>query len=116
MMNILMRLRAAKKLENDDSEKAVKMSFRLQNGSVALDFSPLSTLRVCNADLGLVRQCPAMSVYVQKTEKSKHEISVADPGCLSRIPDLSFFYPGSEFFPSRIRIKEFKYLNPKNCF
>jgi hypothetical protein len=32
--------------------------------------------------------------------------SVADPGV----------YPGSEFFPSRIRIKEFKYFNPKNCF
>jgi hypothetical protein len=23
---------------------------------------------------------------------------------------------GSEFFKSRIRIKEFKYFNPKNCF
>jgi hypothetical protein len=23
------------------------------------------------------------------------------------IPDLGFFYPGSKFFPSRIRIKEF---------
>jgi hypothetical protein len=23
---------------------------------------------------------------------------------------------GSEFFPSRIRIKEFKYFDPKNCF
>jgi hypothetical protein len=23
---------------------------------------------------------------------------------------------GSEFFPSRIRIKEVKYFNPKNCF
>jgi hypothetical protein len=46
--------------------------------------------------------------------------SVADPGCLSRIPD-----PGSDFFPSRIPdpnclhpgsrilIKEFKYFNPK---
>jgi hypothetical protein len=27
-------------------------------------------------------------------------LSVADPGCLSRIPD--FFHPGSEFFPSTI--------------
>jgi hypothetical protein len=27
-----------------------------------------------------------------------------------RIRDV---YPGSEFFPSRIRIKEFKYFNPK---
>jgi hypothetical protein len=25
-------------------------------------------------------------------------------------------YPGSVFFPSRIRIKEFKYFNQKNCF
>jgi hypothetical protein len=39
---------------------------------------------------------------------------VADPGCLSRF--RIFFYPGSEFFPSRIRIKEFKHVNPKNCF
>ncbi len=28
--------------------------------------------------------------------------SVADPGCLTRIPDLFFFSPGSEFFPFRI--------------
>jgi hypothetical protein len=37
--------------------------------------------------------------------------SVADPGCLSPII-------GSEFFPSRsrIRIKEFKYFNPKKGF
>ncbi len=44
--------------------------------------------------------------------------SVADPGCLSRIrlfrsriPDPNFFHPGS-----RIRIKEFKFFNPKNGF
>jgi hypothetical protein len=42
--------------------------------------------------------------------------SVADPGCLSRIrlfsiPDPNFFHP-----VSRIRIKEFKYINPKNGF
>jgi hypothetical protein len=34
--------------------------------------------------------------------------SVADQGCLSRIPDPNFFHPGS-----RICIKEFKYFNPK---
>jgi hypothetical protein len=34
--------------------------------------------------------------------------SVADTGCLSQIPDPNFFHPGS-----RIRIKEFKYFNPK---
>jgi hypothetical protein len=51
--------------------------------------------------------------------------SVADPGCLSQIPDPTFFYSGSELSPSRIpdpnclhpgsrvRIKEFKYFNPK---
>jgi hypothetical protein len=36
--------------------------------------------------------------------------SVADPGCLSRIPDPTFFHPGS-----RILIKEFKYFNPKKA-
>jgi hypothetical protein len=30
----------------------------------------------------------------------------------SRIRDV---YPGSEFFPSWIRIKKFKYFNPKNA-
>jgi hypothetical protein len=46
--------------------------------------------------------------------------SVADPGCLSRIPDPNFFHPGSRipdpncFHPGyRIGIKEFKYVNPK---
>ncbi len=29
------------------------------------------------------------------------------------IPDPTFFHPGSELSPSRIRIKEFKYFNPK---
>jgi hypothetical protein len=28
--------------------------------------------------------------------------SLADPGCLSRIPDPIFFHPGSELSPSRI--------------
>jgi hypothetical protein len=40
--------------------------------------------------------------------------SVADPGCLSRIPDLNYFHPGS-----RIRVKEFKYFKfstPKKWF
>jgi hypothetical protein len=46
--------------------------------------------------------------------------SVADPGCLSRIPDPTFFHPGSQIRTvsirdhpgSRILIKEFKYFNP----
>jgi hypothetical protein len=32
------------------------------------------------------------------------------------ISDSTFFHPGSEFFPSRIHIKEFKYFNPKKLF
>jgi hypothetical protein len=34
------------------------------------------------------------------------------------IPDPNFFHPGSKFvqLASRIRIKEFKYFTPKNCF
>ncbi len=42
--------------------------------------------------------------------------SVADPGCLSRIRLFSIPDPGSELFPSWIRIKEFKYFNPKKWF
>jgi hypothetical protein len=32
------------------------------------------------------------------------------------ISDPTFFYPGSEFFPYRFRIKEFQYFNPQKCF
>jgi hypothetical protein len=39
--------------------------------------------------------------------------SVADPGF---IPDPNVFHPGSEFFPSLIRIKEFQYFTPKIDF
>jgi hypothetical protein len=49
-----------------------------------------------------------------------HMNSVANPGCLSRIPDPTFYHPGSRIQPvsipdpgSRNRIKEFKYFNPK---
>ncbi len=37
--------------------------------------------------------------------------SVADPGCLSRIPDPNCLHP-----ESRIRIEELKYFNPKKWF
>jgi hypothetical protein len=45
--------------------------------------------------------------------------SVADPECLSRIPDLIFFHPRSRIrtlFPSQICIKEFKYFYPEKWF
>ncbi len=41
---------------------------------------------------------------------------ISYPGCLSRIPDPTFFHPGSELSPSRNRIKEFEYFNPKKWF
>ncbi len=52
-------------------------------------------------------------------------ISVADPSCLSRIPDPNFYHHGSEFIPSWIRIfsipdphqrEQFKYFKPQKCF
>ena len=43
-------------------------------------------------------------------DKALHNTSVADQGCLSRIPDPTFFHPGSW-----ILIKEFKYFNPKKA-
>ncbi len=80
--------------------------------------------------------------YKKKNSFSKGPLdnSVADPGCLSRIPDPTVFHPGSRnrtvsipdpgselsqsripdancLHPgSRIRIKEFKYFNPKKWF
>ncbi len=41
--------------------------------------------------------------------------SVADPESLSRIPDRIFSIPdlGSDFFPYRIRLKQFRYFNLK---
>jgi hypothetical protein len=50
------------------------------------------------------------------------KFSVEDPGCLSRIPDPTYFHPGSRIrtvsIPdpgSRILIKEFKHFNPKKA-
>ncbi len=46
-------------------------------------------------------------------------ISVADPGCLSRIRIFSIPDPGSKRLPdhgSAIRIKELRYFNPKQLF
>ncbi len=40
--------------------------------------------------------------------KKKQVPSVADPGCLSRIPDPNCLHPGSP-----IRIKEFNYFKTK---
>ncbi len=44
------------------------------------------------------------------------DMFIPDPICLSRIRLFSIPHPGSEFFPSRIRIKEFQYFNPKKWF
>ncbi len=55
-------------------------------------------------------------IKVEKSDLDRIKTSVADPGCLSRIPDPTFSIPdpGSELSPSyRIRIKEFKYFNPQ---
>ncbi len=44
--------------------------------------------------------------HVRTVRKFTRYTSVADTGCLSRIPDPNFFHPGYEIFQSRIRIKE----------
>jgi hypothetical protein len=44
-----------------------------------------------------------------------HALSVADPGCLSRIRLFSIPYPKCLHPGSRILIKEFKYINPKKA-
>jgi hypothetical protein len=57
-----------------------------------------------------------MNLFKKKFFIKYHIInSVADPGCLSRITDPKFSIPDQNFSVpgSRIRIKEFKYFNPK---
>jgi len=68
--------------------------------------------------LGWVSTLDARAVSTSTSTLSNLQISVADPGCLYRTSDPNFFHPGSEFFPtgSRIRIKEYKYFNPKKWF
>jgi hypothetical protein len=52
---------------------------------------------------------------IRQTGTGIPSTSVADLGCLSRIPDPNFFHPGSEYFSSRIPDphQRFKYFNPK---
>ena len=63
--------------------------------------------------------CPYLTCF-WSPEEDDVKCSVADPGCLSRIPDPTFFHPESRIRTvsildpgSRILIKEFKYFNPK---
>ncbi len=63
----------------------------------------------------VVFDCRVRSLNVHRNRISGKR-SVAFSGCLSRIPDSNFYHPGSEFFISWIRIKEFKYFNPKKLF
>jgi hypothetical protein len=56
-----------------------------------------------------------------QTIKSSYQKNVWKKSCLFTSNSKQYFpvlwirdvYPGSEFFPFRIRIKEFKYFNPK---
>ncbi len=47
--------------------------------------------------------------HIMKNVPGGHNLFVQVSYLSTRVADL-------EFFPSRIRIKEFKYFNPKNCF
>ncbi len=78
---------------------------------------PCSCGRNCRSDCNSApRQC---SCSLQRSWCMVPS-SVADPGCLSWIPDPTFFHPGSRIrtvlIPdpgSRILIKECKYFNPQ---
>jgi hypothetical protein len=45
---------------------------------------------------------PIINKNLTPGEKNVIMVSEADPGCLSRIPDPTFYHPGSELSPSRI--------------
>ncbi len=66
----------------------------------------------CDLSPGLKNEMRPYAAFIYNLQV-KSKSSVADPGCLSRIPDPTFFHPGSELSPSRILIKEFKYFNPQ---
>jgi hypothetical protein len=53
---------------------------------------------------------------ITNQDRKVSTVRVADSGCLSRIPDPNFFIPDPGSKRLRIRIKEFKYFLPKNCF
>ncbi len=54
-----------------------------------------------------------ISFHFFKREFAVVILSVADPGCLSRIRLFSYRF---RIFPSQIRIKEMKYFNPRKWF
>jgi hypothetical protein len=66
------------------------------------------------ANLEKKRECPALLFRITDTESS-----VADPGCLSQIPDSTFFHPGSRIRTVSIpdpgsASKNLSILTPKN--
>ncbi len=84
----------------------------------------LSTQKIVNKlsklwiwDLGSEIRDPEKTYSGSRIQGSKrHRIPDPGSGSATLDPWTNFFPPGSEFFPSRICIKEFKYFNPKNCF
>jgi hypothetical protein len=74
--------------------------------------TPRVGVRSLLATFGLFALNSAMMLSMlgyAEVEEGPPPDSVADPGCLSRIPDPTIFHFGSR---TRIRIKEFKYFNP----
>ncbi len=71
-------------------------------------------MTICMTSCGLWCM-KAVHIILSHTLQSS---SVANPGCWCRISDMNFSFPdpGSKRSRIRIRIKEFKYFYPKNCF
>jgi hypothetical protein len=80
---------------------------------VELTLSKLRSLKLELRRIGI--ECDVDTVTIAQVVS----FSVADPGCLSRIPEFFpsqfriFSIPDPNFFHPGIRIKEFKYFNPK---
>jgi hypothetical protein len=98
------------KCSDPNSATSTVENRNLKNAKVA---KPMVTLRIGqslqSADNSekVFKQTALVGMYLQKNHKNNNGGS----GMFSQILDLNFFHPGS-----RIRIKEFKYFNPKNGF
>jgi hypothetical protein len=80
--------------------------------TAGLGYLEASLDRPSKSLLGRLAQCPT-SVPSIPLRDALHDSPTDINIDYKPVLRIRIVYPGSEFFPSRIRIKEFKYLNPK---
>jgi hypothetical protein len=100
------RERDTSRVENDNASSY----YRDNLSNFVTCFSPVLLLSRESSSQVLQKKFSLQNTNILRTGKQRNLC------CRSRIRIFSIPDPGSEFFPSRIRIKEFKYFNPKQLF